>query len=107
MVSTFSQRSIGALFTVLAFGGVLVSCSSSSAGQTTCGQYAEMSGDTGLMGNLTSEQEDVLTDMLRENDRDTSQVQLAALQVVAYCNITGGVAGANADRPIENIPGLQ
>ncbi len=86
----------------------VVGCSSGPGGGTTCEQYAQMGPDTGLLANLTDEQANVIKSMLEQHDRvhDSSTVSMAALQIVAYCNLYGGKAGSTAAQPIENIPGL-
>jgi hypothetical protein len=75
----------------------------SNAGDTTCAECAAMGSATGLDASISDEQSDMLTDMLRENDLDTSQVDLAGLQAISYCNTYGG-AGINAKRPVKQHP---
>jgi hypothetical protein len=87
----------------------LTGCSGGPGGTTTCQQYAQMSPTTGLMSNLTADQTTVVRDMLDQHNRqsDLTNVSIAAIQIVAYCNIYSGNAGSNKDQPIANIPGLQ
>ena len=87
----------------------VVGCSSGPGGGTTCEQYAQMAPDTGLMVNLSDDQANVIESMLEQHDRahDSSTVSMAAMQIVAYCNIYAGKAGSNAGQPIGNIPGLR
>ena len=87
----------------------LTGCSGGPGGTTTCQQYAQMSPTTGLMSDLTAGQTTIVRDMLDQHNRqsDLTNVSIAAMQIVAYCNIYGGNAGSNKDQPIANIPGLQ
>lgn len=96
---------LAAVAAVTATGG----CSSSPGGETTCSTFAGMKSDTGLMSNASDEQQAVIRTMLRDHDRDTgvSNVSMAYLQIVAYCNIYGGRSGSNGNSPIEGIPGLR
>lgn len=75
----------------------------------TCAEYAAMSTDTGLMSDVNDKQRAALKGILAKHGKETGEqnVSLAALQVVAYCNIYGGHAGNNDQEPIDNIPGLQ
>lgn len=67
-----------------------------------------MSTDTGLFSGPTAEQQNVIRSMLRSGNRDdgATNVSIAFLQIVAYCNIFGGVASSNPDEPISGIPGM-
>lgn len=75
----------------------------------TCSEYASLSPNTGLMSDLTDDQESALKNMLTKHDRKSSaeNVTIAALQVTAYCNIVSGVANDHKDDGIDGIPGLQ
>ena len=78
----------------------------SSAGSTTCAEFAQMDPDTGL-GSVNSKQAKVISDMLDDHNALPGQVPQAEIQVISYCNIYGGHAGAHANDPIDGIPGLQ
>ncbi len=90
---------------------VISGCSAVKAAMTTptCSEYAAMAEDTGLMADLSTDQRAAIAGMLAKHDKDDSEtnVGLAALQIVAYCNIYGGKAGSHESDPIDGIPGLQ
>ena len=75
----------------------------------TCQQYAKLGPDTGLMTEPTKAQKAAILRMLEEHNREPSEQNLnvASLQIIAYCNIYGGHAGSNANSPIDSIPGLK
>lgn len=87
-----------ALITALAVPA-LGACSSSVP---TCAEFAAMGDDTGLLTALTDEQTSALKAALdKEGFDDGSYNQtLGKTEVIAYCDIYGGVASANKDQPI-------
>lgn len=80
-----------------------------SSSTPTCSEYAQMDPNTGLMSQTNADQRSAIKDILSKHDKDTGElnIQMAATQIVAYCNIYGGQAGNNKDQPIDSIEGLQ
>ena len=110
---TVTRRSpvwITGIAAAVCLGSLVTGCGAGEGGDggsTTCSEFAAMSKDNGLGSNFTDQQTATLKKMLDDEDLDTSQVPLAGMQVIAYCNIYGGAAGSNPDAPISNIPGMQ
>jgi hypothetical protein len=63
-----------------------------------------MSPDTGLFSTMSSAQTGALQTSLKEAGYDDSAVNVSIGwgEVIAYCNIYDGIAGANSSSPISN-----
>ncbi len=87
--------------------GAMSGCAAAKV--ATCSEYAAMAADTGLLSDINDEQRAAIKTALRAHSKTTDEgnVMVAALQIVAYCNIYGGRAGSNATQPIDGIPGLK
>lgn len=84
-----SVTSAVALVTVLAMGG----CSSNDGGETTCGDYLDLSGD---------ERSEVVKKFLEDQGDSAGAIKtgLFKASVLAYCNTVGGPSD-----PISNVNG--
>lgn len=98
-----------AVGTLIALAGAAGCSAVGLASVPTCSEYAAMSSNTGLMSDLSDDQKSAIDNILVKHDRksDASNEMIAATQIIAYCNIYGGVASSHKDDPIDSIPGLQ
>lgn len=103
--------SIAALTAGVLLTGSVSGCSMLSkdkGASTTCSQFASMDSETGLLGSPNDDQTTTIKSMLSAHDKATndSNVRVAYLKFIQYCNIYGGQSGSNEDKTIDNISGL-
>lgn len=90
--------------------GSLVGCGGAAGGVEvpTCGEYAAMGPQTGLLVDPTTEQQRVLADLLTDRGYPDDSLNVAKVhtQIIAYCNIYNGASVDKADLLIDGIAGL-
>jgi hypothetical protein len=88
----------GLVIAALVLGGSVTACGSESTGDTTCGDYAEMS---------AQEKRDLIREGVNESDDDASQEALEAATDEDLDEVAGVVdtacAGADADTTLDEL----
>jgi F0F1-type ATP synthase gamma subunit len=108
MIHPHLSKPVAAALLLAGMSGMSACSSLGMAKVPTCSEYAAMSSDSGLTGSLTKDQAKAIDNILTKHNKqsDSSNEMIAALQIVAYCNIVGTKAESHPDDPIDGIPGL-
>ncbi|WP_119698839.1 hypothetical protein [Microbacterium halotolerans] len=97
------SRLTGLAATALFLGATLTGC---AASVPTCGEFAAMADDTGLLSSFSDEQTEAMDAALDAAGYENGVVSgaanraLAGTQIVAYCNIYDGVSNQNQSSSI-------